>query len=287
MQKNPLVERYTSMRSILEKTHLYSWEKINDCLIHLINKKQKIPALNYSAFLKAVRKGVAFVTFDFGIDGVSIEISKYAQSLEQIITNTEKPNIYFIGGDFYPRADTVLKSHWHRYQLNGCNGWDKWDGGKWFEKLFYKPMPEDSKASDEMAAEIWKQAVSFAYRLGRYFVDNEIALLIPVNVCSNPGNLALALAITLMSELMDLYVLNSNHDFYWEDGKPASEREPEEQPGSRDYFFTNMENRPFFALFQRLYPWDGSRWIQVNINNLQSQKLIKELGFSPDRVFQI
>jgi len=72
----------------------------------------------------------------------------------------------------------------------------------------------------------------------------------------------------------------SNHDFYWEGGKPSSERRSGEAPGPRDRFFHNINNKPFFPLFKKIYPWNGRRWIQVNINALQSKKLIDDNGFS-------
>jgi len=237
------------------------------------------------AFLQKVAGGTAFLTFDYGIDGVSIEIAKYAQALENLYG--AQGNIHFIGGDFYPQADAVIKPEWPRFQIAGINGWSKWDGGKWFAALFYEDMPEGSLKSAEMAAEIYRQAVSIAGRLGGYLAENDISLLIPVNIASNPGNIALALALVLVTEAMGIYVINSNHDFYWEGGKPASEREPGEAPGVRDHFFRNVDNQPFIALLRTLYPWNGRRWLQVNINSLQSKRLVEEFGFSEDRVFEL
>ncbi|HAJ94792.1 MAG TPA: hypothetical protein DCP02_01040, partial [Actinobacteria bacterium] len=104
---------------------------------------------------------------------------------------------------------------------------------------------------------------------------------------SNPGNMATGLCSILVSELMGIYVLNSNHDFYWEGGRPASERKPGEAPGPRDKFFHNISNTPFFSLFKKIYPWNGRRWIQVNINTLQSKKLIEDNGFSKNRIFEV
>jgi glycosyltransferase involved in cell wall biosynthesis len=91
----------------------------------------------------------------------------------------------------------------------------------------------------------------------------------------------------MVSEGMGIHVINSNHDFYWEGGKPASERKPGEPPGVRDHFFRNVANRPFFALFESLYPWNGRRWLQVNINRLQSEKLIEQQAFSEGQVFEL
>jgi len=148
-------------------------------------------------------------------------------------------------------------------------------------------MPQNSQKSDDLAKEIWKQAVSLSKRLGKYLGKNNIHLLIPVNICSNPGNLALGLCIPLVTELMDIYVLNSNHDYYWEGGKPESEKKPGEMSGPRDHFFRNYENRDFFSFFEKLYPWNGAKWIQTNINKLQSDRLIEKYNFDPTKVFEL
>jgi len=193
----------------------------------------------------------------------------------------------FIGGNFYPHADTIIKPEWKRFKLSGSNGWGKWENAFWYDQLFNEKMPQDSQQSDNLAKEIWKQAVLLSKRLGKYLAENNIHLLIPVNVCSNPGNLALGLCIPLVTELMDLYVLNSNHDYYWEGGKPASEKKLGDMPGPRDHFFKNYENRNYFDFFVKLYPWNGTKWIQTNINKLQSDKLIEKYNFAPRKVFEL
>jgi glycosyltransferase involved in cell wall biosynthesis len=118
-------------------------------------------------------------------------------------------------------------------------------------------------------------------------VDNQIALLIPVNIAANPGNLALTLGVVMVTEALGTYVLNSSHDFYWEGGKPARERKPSEAPGIRDHFFRNLDNLPFFDLFQSLYPWNGRRWLQATINRLQSHRLVEEFEIERERVFEL
>ena len=126
-----------------------------------------------------------------------------------------------------------------------------------------------------------------AEELANLMVREEIGLLIPVNVNSNPGNFALALAIVLVSEVTGCPVLNNNHDFFWEGGRPTKERSADEPAGPRDHFFRNHENRAFFDVLRRILPWNGRRWIQVNINPLQSQRLVEQEGFDADRVFLI
>jgi len=242
----------------------------------------------YSSALEAAKRGVAFVTFDYGIDGVSIEISKYADCFEAFLSDDDRSTpMHLIGGEFYEQADSVIRPHWKRFQIEGVNGWSKWDNGKWFSKLFYEDMPEGSDVSRDMAVEIWTQAVSIARRLAEYVSSEGIGLLVPVNINSNPGNPAYALGMVLVSEYLGIFVINSNHDFLWEGGAPAIERAHGEQAGVRDHFYHNVGNRPFFDVISSLYPWNGDLWLQVNINRLQSAHLTDVDGIEPERVSEL
>ena len=264
-----------------------NWADITK-ILHQVKRKAPTPTtLSKNEFIELAANGTAFYTFDYGIDGVSMEIVKYAQALEALYRSHGKYEIHLIGGEFYSQADSIIKPDWQRYQIEGISGWAKWDQGKWFQKLFYENMPESSANSDIVAREIYSQAIKIARSLYEYLAKNRIHLLIPVNVASNPGNMASTLALVLVSEAMSINVINSNHDFYWEGGKPKDERNPGELPGSRDHFLRNSMNKPFFELFKALYPWDGNHWIQVNINRRQSRKLIRVYRFSKEKVFEV
>ena len=287
MKQNHKTELYELMMEKLEKFNPQNWKDIDDILMQIKKPSKSAPESVTNSFPEEIKNGIAFITYDYGIDGVSIEMSKYAMSLQNFVFKNTEPQIHFIGGDFYQQADTIIKPEWKRFKLTGSNGWGKWENAFWYNQLFNEEMPQNSKKSDNLAKEIWKQAVSLSKRLGRYLAENNIHLLTPVNICSNPGNLALGLCIPLVTELMDLYVLNSNHDYYWEGGKPISEKKPSEMPGLRDHFFRNYENRDFFSFFEKLYPWNGAKWIQTNINKLQSDRLIEKYNFDPAKVFEL
>jgi len=265
---------------------IHDWADISALLAEL-QVSPTTPGPDWNTFRNAISGGIAFLTFDFGIDGVSIEIAKYAKALEGLFPEHKDNLIHVIGGDFHPQADSVLQPGWKRYHIPGINGWSKWDGGTWFAGLYYEEMPAGSPESQALAKEIMRQALRIAEQLGSYIERNNIALLIPVNVHSNPGNLALALASVIVTEILDMAVINSNHDFYWEGGKPAHERTEGEPPGVRDHFFRNVENEDFFALLARLYPWKSPRWLQVNINRLQSNRLVESFGFSQRDVAEL
>ena len=262
-----------------------TWKDISNILENLRSKKQNTEA--NEEYLNDVESGISFITFDYGIDGVSIEIEKYALCLEKLFKDKNNADIplHFIGGDFHDKADAVLKPRWHRHQIPNSNGWSKWSDGKWFAKLFYEDMPEGSEISKSMAKEIWNQAVDFSKQLSKYLIENNIKLLIPVNICTNPGNPAIALAVVMVSEMLGLKVITSNHDFYWEGGKP--ERQINEKKGPRDHFFKNHKNLEFFELFEKLFPWNGNKWIQVNINEPQTECMINKFKFPKKKVYEI
>ena len=277
----------TRMEGILSNTKITNWIDIIGFLNNSDIIAPSVEKVSLKDFSVNIKRGIAFITFDYGIDGVSIEIEKYANCFEKLFENTNEENthLHFIGGDFYDKADTVLKPYWRRFKINGMNGWSKWDDGKWFSKLFYEDMPENSKVSDDMAKEIWSQANKFALQLADYLIKNDISLLIPVNICSNPGNPAIALAVVIVSEALGLHVISSNHDYYWEGGK--ADRTPNEAIGPRDHFFKNVKNKPFFSFLNNIFPWNGKRWIQVNINEPQSKALIEKFDFSINQVYEI
>ena len=275
------------LTTTLDDHQPHDWQDIID-LLDQVKRVEKPALISQSEdILKVFSRGAAFLTFSYGIDGVSIEIAKYAQILENLFTPSGKSSIHFIGESFQPEVSSIIKPEWHRLQLEGIDGWGKWDDGRWFNALFKQEMRSLSSESNLLTREVYRQAVSIAKRLGRYFIDNDISLVFPVNIVSNPGNIALTLALVLAAEILGLYVLNSNHDFFWEGGKPLSERAPGEEPGVRDHFFRNMDNKTFFSLFEMLYPWNGSRWLQVNINALQSAKLIETYNFPQEKVSEI
>jgi len=287
MPQDNKTKLYNQMIGKLDKFNPRNWKDIDDILMQVKKPSEYTPEFVTNSFPEEIKNGIAFITYDYGIDGVSIEMSKYAMSLQNFVFKNTEPQIHFIGGDFHPQADTIIKPIWKRFKLKGSNGWGKWENAFWYNQLFNEKMPNNSQISDNLAKEIWKQAVLLSKLLGKYLAENNIHLLIPVNVCSNPGNLALGLCIPLVTELMDLYVFNSNHDYYWEGGKPAQEKKPEEMPGPRDHFFRNYENRDFFRFFEKLYPWNGVKWIQTNINRLQSDRLIEKYNFDPKKVFEL
>lgn len=287
MMPSNQIELFQQLTADWDNYHPTDWDDLVKLLDRIKNNKQASIIPCGEDAHKFFARGTAFITFSYGIDGVTVELSKYAHAISDLFKPFGNPSIHLIGGNFHPQVSSIFDAEWHQFQLDGIDGWSKWDGGKWFEALFINKMKSFYKESNLLTKEVYQQAVVIAKRLGRYFIDNKISLVIPVNVASNPGNIALTLGLVLVTEALGIFVLNSNHDFYWESGKPLTEREPGEKPGIRDHFFRNIKNKTFFSLFRLLYPWNGNRWMQININARQSRKLVTTFGFPEEKVFEI
>ena len=135
----------------LKQTKVSNWGDIDRLLSQLEIMQEPETSISGGADSSArFGRGVAFVTYDFGIDGVSMEISKYARIMESLLAGAvDDYVVHFISGDFTSKADTVIEPRWKRLLLANFNGWSKWDGGKWYEQLYLRDMPDGRRGSAE------------------------------------------------------------------------------------------------------------------------------------------
>ncbi len=111
------------MSEVLGNTSLSCWEEITEILSGFKDIVPTPSRMRSEEFFQLAARGTAFITFDYGIDGVSIEISKYAQALQSLFEIWGDAEIHFIGGDFHSQAESVLQPDWPRYGGRGNNGW--------------------------------------------------------------------------------------------------------------------------------------------------------------------
>ena len=233
-------------------------------------------------FRRTISAGVGFVTFNYGIDGVTMEIVRYAKTLQRILGGIP---IHLISGKFSPETDGLLDPSWERSVLRGLDGFDSWP---LYESFFHRRLDRGGRLYNELIGLFWTDVLTITEKLGRYIEDNQIRLLFLANTNSNPGNVALALANVLLSESLGIPVISNNHDFFWEGGMSQAERCAESaQPGPRDHFFANAHLGEVFSIIQMLYPWESRSWISVNINDAQSRQLVSKFGHNPANVTQI
>lgn len=270
----------------LKKENVNTWFDLG-LFLDRLKENRKVPQKRfigtYDDFKKTMCKSdFAFLTYQYSIDGVSIEVEKYAKIFNKKFSGA---NIHYIAGEIFPEADKIIPPFVKRHELKNIGAFDTWE---LYNDFFFTKLERGSKEYNELIGKFWIQTLQIFEQLGNYINANDIGFLYLINVCSNPGNVSLSLAVVLLSELLGIPVINNNHDFYWEGGTSEVERLKNHIPeGPRDFFFTNSHIGEFFSIIEVLFPWQSRIWINVNINKKQSEHLIEQNGHNPANVTEI
>ena len=223
--------------------------------------------------------GIAFLTFYFTIDGITVETEKYAKTFKKIYPNIP---IHFVAGDIKQEADELIPKDAFKKVFPEMEAFDAWP---LYDDFFRIKMERGSEAYNNLIGKFWKEVLVLVEKLGSYIEEHDISLLYLINVCSNPGNVSLALATVLISEYLGIPVINNNHDFYWEGGNREVEiKKKGLKKGPRDFFFHNAHVGEFFSVIEMIYPWESRSWMNVNINKIQQNHLIDINGHNPANV---
>ncbi|HHJ09328.1 MAG TPA: glycosyltransferase [Bacteroidetes bacterium] len=238
---------------------------------------------NYEAFAEYLKSGgIAFVTFSFSVDGVSIEIEKYASVFRRLFPGI---NIHYIAGHFRPESYKMIHPSIRKKTVAEAVGFDSWP---LYRDYFFRKLERGSDLYNELIGKMWKEVKAIAVQLADYAEKKKVTLFFPVNVCSNPGNVSLAIALVLVSEYLNIPVINNAHDYYWEGGtRPEDIKRYHLRKGPRDFFFTNAHLGEVFSPIEVFYPWESRRWITLNINRRQSDHVIRINGHNPANVMEI
>ncbi len=225
--------------------------------------------------------GIGMISFYFSIDGITVEANKYTRVLKNIYPEAK---IHYIAGEIHQEATDLIDAPFTK-EIKEMDGFDNWP---LYNKFFKENLERGSESYNQLIGEFWKEVLIIVEKLGSYIEEQNINLLYIINVCSNPGNVSLTLAVVLISEYLAIPVINNNHDFYWEGGnRKVDISKHGAKKGPRDFFFTNSHVGEFFSIIEVLYPWERRSWMTVNINRIQYYKTIQANGHNPVNVDQI
>ncbi len=283
-----MVRRYTAEEILakIRKEKIQTWFDLGLFIDH-VKENNPAPIAPFSGTYKDFtqdlkRSSLAFVTFHYSVDGVTVEIAKYAKIFKK---NFPGINIHYIAGKFHPGSEKIISEQNRKLELNEIRGFDEWD---LYKDFYFTKLERGSEKYNALILKLWDQVVTIIDKLGNYIDKHDISLLYVVNVCSNPGNVAFSLALVLLSEYMGIPVINNNHDYYWEGGNsPVDLKEKGLRKGPRDFFFKNSDVGEFFSIIEMILPWESRSWINVNINKGQSEHIIRINGQNPANVTEI
>lgn len=267
---------------ILQKSNLQTWAELGQFLDQLRDSKT-IPTAAFNGsfedFKKHIARGIGFITFHYGVYGVTVEMSKYASAIKRFAPDAE---LHFLAGEIPPDASTLFEEDSHQYEIKEMRGFGDW---ALYEDFYERKMEEGSEAYKQLFHRFWSETLLIFQKLGRYIEKHDLQLLYTLNTSSHAGNVSLTLATVLLSEYLRLPVISNNHEFYWEGGSRPEKNKPAK--GLRDHFFTNAHISDFFSLIERLFPWESRSWFNINVNRNQSKHLIEKNGHNPANVAEI
>ena len=246
--------------------------------VSLYDKKKT----SFSKFKKNItgspkKGGIGFITFYYSVDGVTMEIVKYAKVMSEIFEK-EMP-IHFISGSIHENGKELLDKKYQVKTIDEINGFDDW---KLYDKFFNTKLERGSKDYNNLITEFWQDTIDIVEKLGSYVEGNDLKLLYLINTNSNPGNVSLALALVFISELMKIPVISNNHDYYFEDGNSEIDiKYNGKHRGPRDHFFTNFHLGEVFSIIEMIYQWNSRLWFCLNINIGQANLMMNRQGFNP------
>jgi len=274
--------RLQAALSKLKESNIQTWSELGQFLDKLRDEKVIPTAVfdgSFEGFKDHISNGIGFITFHYGVYGVTVEMSKYASAIKRIAPNTQ---LHFLAGEIPPDASTLFDKDSHQHEIKEMRGFGDWS---LYNDFYHQKLTEGSEAYKELFHKFWKETLVIFEKLGSYIEENNIQLLYTLNICSHPGNVSLTLATVLISEYLNLPVLSNNHEFYWEGGSRPKKNKAKK--GSRDHFFTNAHISDFFSLIERLFPWESRSWFNINVNRNQSKYLIEKNGHNPANVAEI
>lgn len=272
--------------AFLEKEHIDTWFDLG-LFLDRFREDRDYPSMSfdgsYEDFKEHVRKGgIGMLSFHYMVDGVTVEADKYASLLRRNIPGVK---VHYIAGKIHTKTAPVINKEYEQHVIPELAAFDEWD---LYKDFYFARLERGSPKYNELIIRLWEQTLMIIEKLGSYVEEKNINLLYLMNVCSNPGNVAFALACVLISEFMKIPVINNNHDFYWEEGMCRYEREKAgTKAGPRDFFFTNCHLGEVFSLIELLFPWKSRSWMNVNINRGQTDHLIRINGHNPANVMEI
>lgn len=271
--------------ALLQQEKMTSWSDLG-LFLDRLKAKQVAKPIRFngilSDFKQTLKRGIGFITFHYGIYGVTVEMMKYAQVLEKIIPDAR---LHFIAGKIPPEATALLGKESRQCEIPILQGFGDWG---LFNEFFKQELIPNTPHAQQLLQRFWQETLQIVEQLGQYIEENDIQLLYLLNICSNPGNVSLSLATVLLSEYLQIPVINNNHEFYWEGGHSSQEiKQKSLKRGPRDFFFTNAHISEFFTIIEQLYPWESQYWFNLNINYNQTYHLIKQQGHNPIRVSEI
>jgi len=147
----------------------------------------------------AIKKNIGVFHYQVGgTDGVSLEIEKWKLILEEM-----GHTVHLIGGDLGTARGILIKEMFHHLP----------ESKRLNQNTFFRLSDFDAP---EYREELDRMTEAIAARFREVIQEKEIDLILAENVWCVAANPAVAPALEIIRQELDLPAVTHNHDFYWE-----------------------------------------------------------------------
>jgi glycosyltransferase involved in cell wall biosynthesis len=201
-----------------------------------------------------------------GTDGVSLEIDKWKQVLEEM-----GHQVFLCAGDLGTAQGTLIEEMYHHRP----------DAERLYRNTFLALQDYDEAV---YMVELEQLAAKIEDKLRRFIAEKKINFLIPENVWSVAANPAVALAMRRVMRELQIPALAHSHDFYWErvDGvaltcstavELADKYLPPRDPSVKHALINSLAQRELLArkgiesvVVPNVFDFDEEAWAADNYN---------------------
>ena len=98
------------------------------------------------------KRAMAFVTFHYSVDGVTIEVEKYAKIFRRHLPDVD---IHYIAGEFFQESKELIQPEVKKLELKELRGFDDWD---LYEDFYFTRLERGSAEYNALILKFWKHA---------------------------------------------------------------------------------------------------------------------------------
>ncbi|MGC2424205.1 MAG: glycosyltransferase [Nitrospirota bacterium] len=239
---------------------MVTWYDLYSKLYKLKTAKKK-----YETSLSKVNS-IGIITYRLGVDGVANAISGHVKILRTLKKNNhiDYSTLILVTGSIdiaLTEATQICDDYYLLPEMGlSCN----------VSSAFYSSFKNEESLYDRMPEALLAKANLIKNKIKKIVLTRKIEILILENVNSLPYNICTTLALVLLSEEINLPVINICHDFFWE-----------HKESTRLHLFSNENIPEVFGLLNILSPWSSPNWLHVTTTST-GKKWLLDRGWDED-----
>ncbi len=249
----------SQMMTTLRSEQIGTWFDLG-LFIDRFREDRPVPAVRFTGTFQDFREwlsdgSVALVAFDQ--DRIAAIVKEYRDAIRTVLGDIR---VHQIAGAF----DLPTPS---RHSIREMQGFENWP---LFSDMFDRRLERGGETYNRLISTFWDSVLTICQGLGSIIESEGIRLLYLIDVCAVPGNVALSLAVALLSELLHVPVIHHSQGYFW-----ASAQNP---------YSASEHLGEVSSQLNVLFPWESRSWMNVSPHPEESEALVRERGQNPANV---